>query len=69
MYKHAWNSRLFTKYGDLLFTHFNACLIVFIQEAESMSQNWATFHHTNPMTGEPIPELINWSGAPQVDNL
>ncbi|EFX79822.1 hypothetical protein DAPPUDRAFT_224986 [Daphnia pulex] len=36
-----------------------------LEEAESMSQNWATFHHTNPMTGEPIPELINWSGAPQ----
>ncbi|KZS08682.1 SON protein [Daphnia magna] len=34
-------------------------------EAESMTQNWATYHHTNPMTGEPIPELINWSGAPQ----
>ncbi|KAI9565616.1 hypothetical protein GHT06_009408 [Daphnia sinensis] len=36
-----------------------------LEEAESMTQNWATFHHTNPMTGEPMPELINWSGAPQ----
>ena len=31
-----------------------------------MTQNWALYHHTNPMTGEPMPELINWSGAPQV---
>ena len=33
-----------------------------------MTQNWAMYHHTNPMTGEPMPELINWSGAPQVLN-
>lgn len=38
------------------------------QEAESMTQSWATFQHTNPMTGEPMPELIDWSGAPQVNN-
>ena len=33
-----------------------------------MTQSWATYHHTNPMTGEPMPELIDWSGAPQVKN-
>ena len=31
-----------------------------------MTQSWANHHHhTNPMTGEPMPELIDWSGAPQ----
>jgi len=37
-----------------------------LKEAEMMTQTWACLHHTNPMTGEPLPELINWSGAPQV---
>jgi len=39
-----------------------------LEEAELMMQTWACVQNTNPMTGEPLPELINWSGAPQVSS-
>lgn len=31
-----------------------------------MMQTWVNYHRTNPLTGEPLPDLIDWSGAPQV---
>ena len=37
-----------------------------LDAAESMSRTWASIQNTNPLTGEPMPELVDWSGAPQV---
>jgi protein SON len=40
-----------------------------LEQAEMMSKSWASQipqQRTNPITGEPLPELVDWSGAPQV---